>query len=66
MNLLEVVIILGSIIGSVTFSGGILWIIFMSWTIGFKLMGIGAVVIIAAMLTALIYYLWEVYRHGKV
>ena len=29
MNLLEIFIILGSIIGSVTFAGGMLWMVFL-------------------------------------
>lgn len=65
MNLLEVFIILGSIIGSVTFAGGMLWMVFVSWIVGFKFVGLGAVVIIITMLTALLYYIWEVYRNGK-
>ncbi len=65
MNLLEIFIILGSIIGSVTFAGGMLWMVFVSWIVGFKFVGLGAVVIIITMLTALLYYIWEVYRNGK-
>lgn len=65
MNLFEVFIVLGSIIGSVTFSAGMLWMIFMSWTTGFKILGFGAVVIVVVMLTALLYYMWEVYHDGK-
>lgn len=63
MNLLEVFIILGSVVGSVLFSGGILWMIFISWTTGFTALGIGAVVIVITMLVALVYYMWEVYHH---
>nr|WP_278770904.1 hypothetical protein [Limosilactobacillus mucosae] len=65
MNLLEIFIILGSIIGSVTFAGGMLWMVFVSWIVGFKFVGLGAVVIIITMLTALLYCIWEVYRNGK-
>ena len=65
MNLLEVFIILGSVVGSVLFSGGILWMIFISWTTGFTALGIGAVIIVITMLTALVYYMWEVYHDGK-
>lgn len=65
MNLLEVFIILGSIIGSVTFAGGMLWMVFVSWIVGFKFVGLGAAVIVITMLTALLYYIWEVYRNGK-
>ena len=63
MNLLEVFIILGSVVGSVLFSGGILWMIFISWTTGFTALGIGSAIIVITMLTALIYYVWEVYHH---
>ena len=63
MNVLEVFIILGSVVGSVLFSGGILWMIFISWTTGFTALGIGAVVIVITMLVALVYYMWEVYHH---
>ena len=62
MNVLEVFIILGSIVGSVTFAGGILWMIFISWTTGFTALGIGAVIIVITMLVALAYYMWEVYH----
>lgn len=65
MNLFEVFIVLGSIIGSVTFSAGMLWMIFMSWTTGFKFVGFGAAVIVITMLTALLYYMWEVYHNGQ-
>lgn len=65
MNLLEIFIILGSIIGSVTFAGGMLWMVFVSWIVGFKFVGFGAAVIVITMLTALFYYIWEVYRDGK-
>ncbi|RXA55766.1 hypothetical protein [Limosilactobacillus mucosae] len=65
MNLLEVFIILGSVVGSVLFSGGILWMIFISWTTGFTALGIGSAVIVITMLIALIYYMWEVYHDGK-
>lgn len=63
MNLLEVFIILGSVVGSVLFSGGILWMIFINWTTGFTTLGIGSAIIVITMLTALVYYVWEVYRH---
>lgn len=63
MNLLEVFIILGSVVGSVLFSGGILWMIFISWTTGFTALGIGSVIIVITMLVALVYYMWEVYHH---
>lgn len=43
MNVLEVFIILGSIVGSVLFSGGILWMIFINWTTGFSALGIGSI-----------------------
>lgn len=62
MNLLEVFIILGSVVGSVLFSGGILWMIFINWTTGFTALGIGSAIIVITMLTALIYYVWEVYH----
>lgn len=65
MNLLEVFIILGSIIGSVTFAGGMLWMVFVSWIVSFKFVGFGAAVIVITMLTALLYYIWEVYRNDK-
>lgn len=65
MNLLEIFIILGSIIGSVTFAGGMLWMVFVSWIVGFEFVGFGAAVIVITMLTALLYYIWEVYRNGK-
>lgn len=65
MNLLEVFIILGSIIGSVTFAGGMLWMVFVSWIVGFKFVGFGAAVIVITMLTALLYYIWEACRNGK-
>lgn len=65
MNLFEVFIVLGSIIGSVTFSAGMLWMIFMSWAAGFKFVGFGAAVIVITMLTALLYYAWEVYHHDS-
>lgn len=62
MNLLEVFIILGSVVGSVLFSGGILWMIFINWTTGFTALGIGSAIIVITMLTALVYYVWEVYH----
>lgn len=62
MNLLELFIILGSIVGSVLFSGGILWMIFINWTTGFTALGIGSAVIVITMLFALAYYMWEVYH----
>ena len=62
-NVLEVSIILGSIIGSMLFSGGILWMVFVSRIVGFKFVGFGAAVIVITMLTALLYYMWEVYHH---
>ena len=65
MNLLEIFIILGSIIGSVPFAGGMLWMVFVSWIVGFKFVGFGAAVIVITMLTALLYYIWEAYRNGK-
>ncbi len=65
MNLLELFIILGSIVGSVTFAGGILWMIFINWTTGFTVLGIGSAVIVITMLVALVYYMWEVYHDGK-
>lgn len=64
-NVLEVSIILGSIIGSMLFSGGILWMVFVSRIVGFKFVGFGAAVIVITMLTALLYYMWEVYHDGK-
>ena len=63
MNLLEVFIILGSVVGSVLFAGGILWMIFINWTTGFSARGIGSAIIVITMLTALVYYVWEVYYH---
>lgn len=65
MNLLEVFIILGSIIGSVLFAGGMLWMIFINWMMGFTAVGIGSAVIVITMLIALVYYMWEVYHDGK-
>lgn len=65
MNLLEVIIILDSIVGSMLFSGGMLWMIFISWTTGFTAVGIGSAVIVITMLIALVYYMWEVYHDGK-
>lgn len=62
MNLLEVFIVLGSIIGSVTFAGGMLWMIFINWTTGFTALGIGSAIIVITMLVALAYYMWEVYH----
>ena len=62
MNLLEVFIILDSVVGSVLFSGGILWMIFINWTTGFTALGIGSAIIVITMLTALVYYVWEVYH----
>lgn len=49
MNLLEVIIILGSIVGSMLFSGGMLWMIFISWTTGFTAVGIGSAAIVITM-----------------
>ena len=63
MNLLEVFIILGSVVGSMLFSGGILWMIFINWTTGFTALGIGSAIIVITMLAALVYYVWEVYHH---
>lgn len=63
MNLLEVFIILGSVVGSALFSGGILWMIFINWTTGFSALGIGSAIIVITMLAALAYYMWEVYHH---
>lgn len=63
MNLLEVFIILGSVVGSVLFSGGILWMIFINWMTGFTALGIGSAIIVITMLVALAYYMWEVYNH---
>lgn len=65
MNLLEVFIILGSVVGSALFAGGMLWAIFISISTGFTVIGVGAVVIIITMLVALIYYMWEVYHDGE-
>lgn len=65
MNLLEFIIILGSIVGSMLFSGGMLWMIFISWTTGFTAVGIGSAAIVITMLIALVYYMWEVYHDGK-
>ena len=65
MNLLEVFIILGSVVGSVTFAGGILWMIFINWMTGFSALGIGSAIIVITMLVALVYYMWEVYHDGK-
>jgi hypothetical protein len=65
MNVLEVFIILGSVVGSMLFSGGVLWMIFINWMTGFTALGIGSAVIVITMLVALIYYMWEVYRNGK-
>lgn len=65
MNVLEVIIIVGSIIGSMLFSGGMLWMIFISWTTGFTAVGIGSAAIVITMLIALVYYMWEVYHDGK-
>ena len=65
MNVLEVFIILGSVIGSMLFSGGMLWMIFISWTTGFTAVGIGSAAIVITMLVALVYYMWEVYHDGK-
>lgn len=65
MNLLEVFIILGSIVGSVSFAGGMLWMIFINWMMGFTAVGIGSAVIVITMLIALVYYMWEVYHDGK-
>lgn len=49
MNLLEVFIILGSIVGSVLFAGGMLWMIFINWMMGFTAVGIGSAVIVITM-----------------
>lgn len=65
MNLLEVFIILGSVVGSVLFSGGILRMIFINWTTGFSALGIGSAIIVITMLVTLVYYMWEVYYDGK-
>lgn len=65
MNVLEVIIIVGSIVGSVLFSGGVLWMIFINWMTGFTALGIGSAVIVITMLIALVYYMWEVYHDGK-
>lgn len=65
MNLLELFIILGSIVGSVLFAGGMLWMIFINWMMGFTAVGIGSAVIVITMLIALVYYMWEVYHDGK-
>lgn len=65
MNLLEVFITLGSIVGSVLFAGGMLWMIFINWMMGFTAVGIGSAVIVITMLIALVYYMWEVYHDGK-
>lgn len=54
MNVLEVFIILGSIVGSVLFFGGILWMIFISISTGFTVIGAGAVVILSTMLVILV------------
>lgn len=62
MNLLEVFIILGSVVGSALFAGGILWMIFINWTTGFTALGIGSAIIVITMLVALAYYIWEVYH----
>lgn len=61
-NVLEVSIILGSVIGGVLFAGGMLWMVFVSRIVGFKFVGFGAAVIVITMLTALLYYMWEVYH----
>lgn len=65
MNLLELFIILGSIVGSVLFAGGMLWMIFINWMMGFTAVGIGSAVIVITMLIVLVYYMWEVYHDGK-
>lgn len=65
MNILELFIILGSVVDSVLFAGGMLWMIFINWTTGFTALGIGLAVIVITMLVALIYYMWEVYHDGK-
>lgn len=65
MNLLEVFIILGSVVGSVTFAGGILWMVFINWTTGFTALGIGSAIIVITMLVALVYYMWEVYHNDS-
>lgn len=64
MNVLEVFIILGSVIGSVLFSGGVLWMICINWTTGLNAVGIGSAIIVITMLVALVYYMWEVYHDG--
>lgn len=61
-NVLEVSIILGSVVGGVLFAGGMLWMVFVSRIVGFKFVGFGAAVIVITMLTALLYYMWEVYH----
>lgn len=65
MNQLELFIILDSIVGSVLFAGGMLWMVFINWTTGFTAVGIGSAVIVITMLVALVYYMWEVYHDGK-
>lgn len=62
MNVLEVFIILGSIVGSVLFAGGVLWMILINWMTGFLALGVGSAVIVITMLVALVYYMWEVYH----
>lgn len=62
MNVLEVFIILGSVVGSMLFSGGMLWMIFINWTTGFSALGIGSAIIVITMLVALVYYMREVYH----
>lgn len=62
MNVLEVFIILGSVVGSMLFSGGMLWMIFINWATGFSTLGIGSAIIVITMLVALVYYMWEVYH----
>lgn len=61
MNLFEVF----SIVGSVLFSGGMLWMIFANWTTEFLVLSIGLAVNVITTLAALIYYMWEVYHDGK-
>lgn len=62
MNVLGVFIILGSVIDSVLFSGGVLWMICINWTTGLNAVGIGSAIIVITMLVALVYYMWEVYH----
>ena len=61
MNLFEVF----SIVGSVLFFGGMLWMIFTNWATGFLALSIGLAVNVITTLIALAYYMWEVYHDGK-